>query len=84
MRMEVNQKSVLPVAKAADYLGYSITGLHKRFVRETGSEYSYPTFHAVTSGRHRVEEIEDWLIKAGFGEKLEEAQAIQNKKKKSS
>lgn len=75
-----NQKVTLPVAKAAHFLGYSISGLWKRFVRETKSKYSYPTYHAVTSGRLRIEEIESWLKKEGFGKELREAQSIQNSK----
>ena len=74
MRMAVNQKVTLPVTIAADFRGYSIAGLYKRFVRETGSKYSYSTFHAVASGRHRIEEMETWLIKEGFKSELKEAQ----------
>jgi len=75
-----NQKSILPVTKAANFQGFSIAGLWKRFVRETDSKYSYPTFHGVTSGRIRVEGMEAWLIKEGFEVTLKEAQDMQNKK----
>lgn len=81
MRIAANQKSILPVAKAADFRGFSIAGLWKRFVRETGSKYSYASFHGTTSGRIRVKEIEAWLIEEGFGEELKEAQITYNKKK---
>lgn len=82
MRMATNQKRTLPVTIAADFLGYSIAGLFKRFVRETGSKYSYTTFHGVTSRRIKNEGIEGWLIKEGFEKELKKAQAIQNKKTK--
>ncbi len=80
MRMAVNNKSTLPVTLAADFLGLSIVGLWKRFVRETGSTYSYATFHAVVSGRHRLEGMESWIRKQGFKKELKEAQATYNKK----
>ena len=76
-----NQKSILPVTKAANFRGFSLAGLWRRFVRETGSKYSYTTFHGVTSGRIRVEGMEAWLVKEGFKSALEEAQAMQNNKK---
>jgi len=79
-----NQKVTLPVTKAANFLGYSIAGLWKRFVRETGSKYSYSTFHGVISGRIRVEEMEAWLVKEGFEKELVEAWKLQSEKKKSS
>lgn len=81
MRMAENQKVTLPVAKAADFLGFTIAGLFRRFVRETGSEYSYSTFHSVTIGRMKVEEMERWLIKEGYEKKLKEAQTLYNEKK---
>lgn len=69
-----SRKPILPVTKAADFRGFSLAGLWRRFVRETGSKYSYTTFHGVASGRIRVEEIEAWLIKEGFKVALKEAQ----------
>jgi len=78
----LNQKIILPVTKAADYLGFSIVSLWKKYVRDTGSKYSYPTFHGVTSGRIRIADMEAWLIHQGFGKELRKAQEIQNKKKK--
>ena len=76
-----NRKSILPVAKAADFRGFSIAGLWKRFVRKTGSKYSYASFHGTTSGRMRVEKIEAWLIEEGFESELKEAQTMQDKNK---
>jgi len=81
MTTAINRKLILPVTKAADFRGFSLAGLWRRFVRETGSKYSYTTFHIVASGRHRVEEIEAWLVKEGFEVALKEAQAMQNNKK---
>jgi len=80
MRIATNLKVTLPVAKAADFRGYSIAGLWRIFARETGSKYSYATFHAVTSGRIKVEVIEDWLATHGYQSELEKAQSIQNRK----
>ena len=81
MRMPANQKSIHPVAKAADFRGFTIAGLWKRFVRKTGHYYSYASFHGTTSGRIRIEKIEAWLIEEGFGEELKEAQVMQKNNK---
>jgi len=76
MTTAINYKSTLPVSKAANFRGYSISGLHRRWQRETGGTYKYPTFYAVSSGRLRVPEIEEWLEKEGFGADLKEAQEL--------
>ncbi len=78
--LAVNRKAILPVTKAADLRGFSLAGLWRRY-RRGGGKYSYTTFHAVSSGRHRVEEIEVWLIKEGFKVALKEAQTMQDNKK---